>query len=150
MKTNPQPTKIFLLTMLVLLMYGCYPIYETVYHYTPPSSSAGMDCVTQCNKSRTQCERRETDANERCMRDAETEYNNCLKWQSKAEENCGRQAGYDEKKYNDCLRTMDAQAACRKTTCTANLKSCDAPFNTCYASCGGHVRPEQICVRNCQ
>ncbi|WP_020559047.1 hypothetical protein [Thiofilum flexile] len=36
----------------------------------------------------------------------------------------------------------------RKATCQLDCQ-CDTQYRSCYSSCGGGVKPQQICIRNC-
>lgn len=65
--------RVGLLSGLVLFLSACSPVYEISYDYTPPSSKQGLQCLTQCNAIRKQCDNKCQAEYQRCAVDAEAE-----------------------------------------------------------------------------
>ena len=47
------------LSLLLLLLIGCGPIYSTKYNYQAPNNPEGKQCIFQCENYRLQCEQAE-------------------------------------------------------------------------------------------
>ncbi len=141
---------LFLMLAATFILYSCGPVYHTNYIYTPPKSKSGIDCITDCNKTRTYCEERQLDDLDRCKDRADRDYENCEYHRKEVQNSCLKRHKYSSKEYRDCLRDMDVSSSCYKANCEMNLKVCEAPFNNCYRICGGIVTEEKVCVSGCE
>ncbi|MFO1712564.1 hypothetical protein QOT31_23960 [Pseudomonas aeruginosa] len=104
---------------LALLLGGCGP--SVSYSYIPPTSDAGLHCVSQCNAEKRQCktlaklQQRQDDA---LYQAQSTAYNYCMQ-------------NSDKKKRKSCpypQRNFDFG------------DDCQDEHRSCYQSCGGTIR----------
>jgi hypothetical protein len=120
--------KLYLALCLVTLgLCGCGPMYNTQYSYTPPKSSAGLMCVTNCESSRNSCMQMETIKKENCEERTERDYRWCLH-------------SHEHDGHKD---------HCYKESCWVDDAHCKAEYDTCYQGCGGVVTATQVCVAFC-
>lgn len=113
-----------------LLLTACYPIYETTYNLTPPSSQEGLYCVNSCLAVQQNC-------NIACMQTQ----NNCesLTETRRMISSLNESSTYSS--YSDYSRCKE-----NKSRCDA---SCRGTYHQCYQNCGGAVQSETKCVLNC-
>ncbi len=124
-------TNYFFVLSASVLMFGCGPVFRTNYTYTPPESSHGRACVYSCDTTKVNCEHLERMREENCDERARLE-----------KERCERDFELRGKKpkWSDCWSS---------SSCSANLDHCHQLYVSCYQSCGGKVRSEEVCVSNC-
>ena len=120
----------------VALLSACGPIYKTEYAYTPPASSMGQMCVSQCLQNKSVNEQMCQMRNDACRSQARQ---NAM-YQFEAYRN---ERKSDGKKVRKDLSDFDQSYLCSD--------SCDSTptFNACYSACGGQVLERQICTAFC-
>jgi hypothetical protein len=108
--------------IFVILLAGCTSIR---YEYQPPSSEAGLQCVTQCAHIREMCV---TNESYRAQNDASA---------------CEQRNRWN---YQQCLRrarNKDEASRCGlgQQMCWANANTyrCDEYYRTCFTGCGGRI-----------
>ena len=120
------------LSLLLLLLAGCGPIYDTVYDFTPPSTSAGRGCIDECGRSKSYCEDAERDRVDYCEEHQQRLMDQCndriLREKNRAP------------KWTECGKTE---------SCTADNEKCENRYRVCYQACGGTVTSKQECVAFC-
>ena len=127
--------KIFWVACLTGLLGGCGPQFVTKYSYEPPSTAEGRICAMQCENSRAQCvqlvdmERQNCEIREQQRRLA---YDLCVSQSNKKAKETGCYMQYEF-----CGGGWEAR------------ERCTAPYNSCYAVCGGQVSSQTVCVSNC-
>jgi hypothetical protein len=122
--------KTFVFLSLMFLI-SCGPIYQTEYLFTPPLSTTGHACVTQCEISKSQCLQLEQLKAERCEYYSRDEVDRCeadIRWSEDR-----------SPKWYECI----------PDSCDVDHELCDNNYRTCYLSCGGKVDPVTRCVANC-
>lgn len=120
------------------MLFGCGPVYQTHYDYTPPTSAEGRACVTACESSRMQCEMIEQQRGALCEQQADMEYERC---RSRSED-----------QYNACTasgRSGCFHEVCIRRSCSTSADACVQTYNRCYGTCGGNVRATEVCVSGC-
>jgi hypothetical protein len=117
---------------LLGLVAGCGPIYDTRYHFVPPSDPSARSCIFQCENLKMQCEELEQMRVENCDYRARLDQDRC-----RAEI---RRQGREPKSH---------ECSSLGGSCYANTERCEAKYRQCYQNCGGQVRTEQVCVFNC-
>ncbi len=123
---------------IVIFTVGCGPVYRTQFNYTPPPTSEGRGCVSQCEGTRMQREALQQQRNQLCQQQAQMEYQNCQMQADNA--------------YNGCMasgNTSCFRRVCIRRTCIPQAGACVPQYNRCYANCGGQVQAHQVCVRRC-
>ncbi len=110
------------LSLLLLLLIGCGPIYSTKYNYQPPNNLDGKKCIFQCENYRLQCEQTEDMREESCR--------------FRAEQLCYDREGND-------------RTNCDKPSCYSNYSRCERMYKSCYQACGGVITPHRECVLGC-
>ena len=123
---------LFLLTS-VLLLGGCGPVYDTVYDFTPPTTSFGAECVENCKDSQSECEDFERERND-----------DCEERQKAQMDRCNDRILADKKrapKWTECGKTE---------SCTEDTAKCESRYRTCYQACGGTISSKQVCVAFCE
>jgi hypothetical protein len=136
--------RFFVLVVLVLLT-GCGPRYDTRYVYTAPvDSPETRQCLQSCEFQRQQClliadnsfQLCETQAQSdvyRCESEARFYYARCL-----------------DRNQDDPERCQIHRAFCPRRACWRDDRRCGDLYRACYAACGGTVRSETVCTANCQ
>lgn len=113
------------------------PQYRTDTSYIAPPTTQGATCVASCETTEQVCRGREDDYARAeypaCLERADQDYRICMSGGSTI--NC------------DLYRTLSKQQCERDMG--PNYKSCTQSFNSCYKNCGGEVRQETVCVKNC-
>ncbi len=157
-KTNQLKATIhlFLIIIITLFLVGCGPIYETMYHYIPPSDNIGMGCVNNCMMSKNLC-------HEKCR--LEKAHHDMMNNLEKARHDMNEDLEY-QRRYNDYLnKSRDSNRSgiipfppTRNTnnhyqSPQYNLSNCENPcngtYNFCYQGCGGQIITSRECVAFC-
>ena len=136
------------LTCFVIGMTGCAKEYK----YIPPTSEAGLQCVTQCLSIKNTCRDRELEnartAQKECKRQSAEEYLEC---KTRAEEEFFQCQEKAKEEYYACLKYASDRSLCEEKECeekrcyerkcheSANFSSCDSDYRECYQQCGGVV-----------
>lgn len=118
------------LTLAVLLITGCGPVYNTTYRLTPPKSASGRSCILNCSTIQSQCEHLERIEADRCE--------DRSRWEQRECERDFERRG-EKPKWYDCVAD----------SCTPELERCEEQYRRCYESCGGEVHAETVCVSGC-
>jgi hypothetical protein len=113
------------------MLFGCGPVYNTTYSYTPPKSAEGRACTFQCNQIQIQCQQLEDMNRARCEDEAQRRQRQC-EWDLRVTE--GRKPKWYE---------------CGNDSCYANYARCEQTYRACYQSCGGQISADTRCVANC-
>lgn len=143
---RPAMRVIFSLIVLSLLA-ACGPSYETDVKLTPPPTSTGQDCTTQCMKAQSDC----NDACAAGQQQCETRARLQDDFDSSLYGSTGVGAGFPRPGfgtgiglgYGDSLRSYQL---CQPTDCQSR---CAEHMYECYAACGGKVNRTTKCVKNC-
>lgn len=141
--------KYVVLGFIIVLLTGCT---STRYRYIPPSTEAGLNCVTQCQQHQNVCMNNEqinsSAAYRQCQEISAMEYDRCLADARMDLYRCDKKA---ERDYTYCLKHTKDPGKCRKTKCskphcyktrcykTTNYGMCKSNFRECYKQCGGIV-----------
>lgn len=129
--------RLLILSLLVAVTTAaCGPTIETRYSYQPPSSSAGLGCVRECEQSRAYCVATSQVSLQVCRADAL------------------RRAEYDYRAYLRSLRRGEKPRHSisyydNSSSCRSDEWRCKAGFNECYAACGGQVTTQRFCTADC-
>ena len=137
-----------LLTFL-LLATAC----TTQYHYIPPSSQAGIQCVSQCQQRQHECKQGanlRADAEHRaCLNTVASDYQACQQLSHSRYHACQSRS---EAEYSACLKYSDNRSECRREPCSQThcarkqcyhapqYGSCQTDFNQCFQQCGGRLQ----------
>ena len=128
--------RIILLLLIAGLLSACGPIYKTEYAYSPPKSSMGNMCISQCINNKGMCEQMCQMRNENCRtrsrQDALYQYEVYKSKQLAKGERVDRDPSYFENSFG-CNTSCD----------------CNPTYNACYSSCGGQVLERKVCVAFC-
>ncbi len=116
----------------LLFTIGCGPVYRTDYQFTPPSSSTGKVCASNCENSKYQCQQIEQMRADQCQDRARLEMQRC-------EDNVRWREGREPKWYE-----------CGMDSCSADTERCESQYRSCFTACGGKVDAQTICVANCE
>ncbi len=131
------------LSLLVLFdglgLLACTPVYKTVYELDPPSSAAGLQCVSQCQQLKSACRQSGRTAYELCRAEARAEAERRFADYRVARIEQG-------KKVKKSIRDFDRSYRCTRG---ANDKICESDFRGCFTSCGGTVTPYSYCTAFC-
>lgn len=141
----------------LICLNSCGPMYNTRYHYTPPSNFNGMQCINQCLSNKSYCQSNCSANNQSCKAN--------LQWLKIGETTARIIEGpryhryghynpyYYQPYYNSAADDLSREynsgmAQCRReqTYCT---KQCESNYNDCYQNCGGQVLVETYCYANC-
>jgi hypothetical protein len=120
---------------------ACGPVYKTTYELTPPQTAEGRLCVTQCQQTKTSCQRAGYDRYQRCK---------------------SEQLAYSERKFNEyriqqlllkkpikkSQRNFRGGYSCRLEK--SYKGGCEQDFIGCFSVCGGQVTPHTVCTANCE
>lgn len=113
------------------------PQYRTDTSYVAPPTSQGATCVATCQTSEQICRARQEDTARAeypaCLQRAADDYKICMSGGSTV--NCSL---YKDLSQQKCARDKDP-----------NYKTCVSSYNSCYQSCGGQVKQNTVCVKNC-
>ncbi len=132
-----------ILTASLMVVSGCAkPRYETQKYYDVPEVQTALTDFAECLKP--------LDRDQQvCQQGADMKAMTCETHAELAQVKCEAAA---EKTYADCA--SDPKAFCVKRTCAK--QRCDPDYSQCtraydigYEACGGKVRSETKCVKNC-
>lgn len=123
--------------VMIFLVSGCGPMYQTTYTLVPPKTYRGRMCVNQCLSDKNQCTMSCRRIDQRCHAEADRAarpaYNVHVREQHRRNQRV--QSGVsDFADYSNC------RPGCN---CTVN-------YRQCYANCGGTVTPHTICTAFCK
>jgi hypothetical protein len=117
-------------------LVGCGPIYQTEYDYIPPHSGIGKMCAMQCQQNKNTCEQMCQLKNDACRTQARQDAMYRYEMYRHRQRDIGRGIN---KGINDFNYGNYCDTAC----------NCDSSFRTCYATCGGQVLTQRVCVAFC-
>lgn len=120
--------------IFTVLLSACGPVYKTDYQYIPPRGQMGQMCIAQCMQTQAMCSQMCELKNQNCRiqarQDAILEY-----------EIYNRN---DAQRFGQrTLNSFDRSWMCNQTC------DCETSYRACYASCGGQVLANTVCVANC-
>jgi len=126
--------------VLVLMMAGCGPIYETVYSYQPPQSPQGQMCAGQCQQisqyCRQNCRLKEDSCRANSRQEASYEYDRYV-----------RERVRNRQEIKKSVSDFDHSYGCSSASgCEAE---CGSDFRMCFTNCGGIVTSRQECTMFC-
>lgn len=119
---------------LLLIIAGCTPVYENVYH--PPTTEKGRMCANQCIQLKRECRHNCTYHKNQCLGQKNTSQiiNNAL----------SVFLGGDKESVKDTDTTYCDRG---EKKCT---HLCNDEYDMCYTNCGGQVEKDAKCVENCE
>lgn len=117
----------------LILITACGPIYDTSYVLTPPKTSAGSDCVSECRYHESTCKRWVRDRYERCQ-----EYNR------EESRDCSDRIRREKNRNPKWTECGNVEA------CDSSESTCEAEYRDCFQSCGGKVEEVKRCIMNCE
>lgn len=147
--------RFFIMVIMLVgsVLSGCSskPVYKTYYTHIPPASTVGRTCVNTCESNRLLCEQRIDSQYDRCQRNADKELRYCQDNKRRDYDRCisnlKRQHGnYWHKYESNCYYHNPNQ--CRLNSCYRR-GNCDSSYNRCFKGCGGKIKSDTRCVRNC-
>ncbi len=122
------------------------------YRYVPPTSEAGLQCVTQCLSIKNACRERELEnaraAQQECEKRSADEYLEC---KIRAEEEYAQCQEKAKEEYIACLKYAGDRSSCHEEQCekehcyergcyeSPDFRACDSDYRDCYQQCGGEV-----------
>lgn len=130
---------LFVLTVSILFLSGCGPIYSTQYNFTPPQTSEGKICANECldkkNACFNVCEIKQEECRKINARKAETDYLQYLAITALQDKPI-------EKEKKDFIN----YSGCSSRYCS---NRCPSTHRLCHSNCGGQVRESTICTSFC-
>lgn len=125
------------LAVLGLLLAGCGPVYTTTYHYKPPKSWRGKQCVNRCLQNRSQCYM----------------YCNSTVLQCRADANRAARPAYRAyvryQRRHGLPINRNLSSFANYSQCTDRC-GCENTYRQCYTNCGGQVKTSTICTAFCK
>lgn len=132
------------------------PVYRTSYDLIQPSSINGRQCTTQCDTNRllcqqneraerSQCEDRERSNAKQCKQNAYVDYRNCMQQAS----HLGKYRASTESNCNSIRNSKVSSCDNNYSRCDRRSR-CDGAYRSCFSNCGGTVKKNTYCVRNCE
>jgi len=146
-----SPKTIMFFAFFVLLFSGCV---SKKYVFTPPASDTGLQCVMQCQSTKTRCRDIETKnksiEKQRCLQQADEDFYDCKEIAKVEYYECKKESDLD---YIACLKHAKNRDKCKEKDCSKkkdkcyrsscynspNFDSCDSNHRDCYRQCGGIV-----------
>lgn len=124
--------------ILLTLLAGCGPQFQTFYDYTPPKSATGKQCITTCRL-----------VLETCKGNVNNSYQACLTRSSNEQRACESNRRYEwNKKSKDYECVYNCY--CSGEYCPdPDFSECEEDYRICYQDCGGRVVGSSRCVANC-
>lgn len=140
-----------LLAILSLTMAACLasgPQYRTNAIYEEPNTSQGQMCLNQCDSLEMQCKSSKQQDTLMCDRQAEQYDVECVQRARQAYNLCapGGAAVNCDVAYSNELKFCRSMAP----RCEVDTSSCNNTYDACFNRCGGRIRYETVCVRNCE
>ena len=118
--------KYYGLFVVLALSAGCASNYETIYHYSPPVSERGQQCVAQCDQANDSCQRLCYGAS--CQADAKEQAQTAYDEYTAQQQMDGLSVTRNLASFYD-TRQCKALASCQ----------CEPEYRACYQLCGGQV-----------
>ena len=132
----------FINGVLLLLIAGCGPVYQTTYELRPPENYQGRVCSNQCSQTQQFCQQNCSSQIQMC------EYNERLRSENEYYGYVEQQRAANKKVVLTPESFYDSFRCSRSTeTCQAQ---CESSYRSCFASCGGTVIPHTQCVADCE
>jgi hypothetical protein len=125
-----------IMSLFIVTVTGCGPVYKTTFNYTPPKSDTGKMCAAQCIQARTTCQTM-----------CEMQKQNCIT-QAKIDADRDYEA-YKTEQLSQSKPVKKIPADFDKTWQCDSACGCGNTFNMCYQTCGGIVTPHKECVAFC-
>ena len=114
-----------LVSLMLVALSACGPMYKTEYILEPPETQQGQVCIMQCEQNRTQCK-------------------NNIK---SALKDCQHRNEIASIKLENCIKSGDMTCYDTRTPCRPlNFEQCNKEHRYCYQSCGGKAIPQVTCV----
>ncbi len=148
--------KLAIKQVLVLMTIFLTSCATTTYKYTPPTTEAGLFCITQCQNVRNACRNNEANKaeskREECKEESKEEYAQCRNDANIEYQECKHTADADyvaclkySKDRNSCQRVECSIPSCYKSSCYENpdYRYCESDYRECYQQCGGDVQIEE-------
>lgn len=113
------------LSLLLISLSACGPLYKTEYLLEPPATQQGKMCTMQCEQNRTACK-------------------NDVKL---AQKDCEHHNEIASIKLENCIK--DGEMSCydsRKSCPPPSFERCNKEHRYCYQACGGKVFPQLTCI----
>lgn len=129
-------TKIFICTIILALLGGCGPVFQTNYSYVPPRSPMSKMCINQCVQNQSICEQMCQMKNQSCRIQAHQDALYQYESYKHEQERLGLPI-------NKSVSSFEYSGQCEQQC------GCTASFNTCYSACGGKVLESRVCVAFC-
>lgn len=132
-----------LLFVSLTLSTGCVkPRYQTFKYYDQPTDTAALkefaECIKPLARDQEYCQQGADMKAMQCETRAELEQMKCEKSAAEA--------------YSKCTEDPDAicvERSCIKADCDPDYSMCVNTYDLGYSACGGKVRNETQCVKNC-
>lgn len=128
----------FLVALLLILSTGCGPSYRTLYHFEPPASLNGKRCANECLYKTQECSHQCTHNRYQCEQGA--------KMAELAHTVVDALATQNKQPYYNSHNGSYHQCVSQENQC---IESCKSMHRICHQNCGGDVRSETVCIRNC-
>ncbi|MEI6557994.1 MAG: hypothetical protein WCO00_06275 [Rhodospirillaceae bacterium] len=126
--------------LVMLVVAGCGPIYETVYSYQPPRSPQGQMCAGQCQQisqyCKQNCRLQEDSCKSNSHREASHEFDRYVRERQRNHQEIKKQVSDFDHSYS-CSSSSNCEA------------SCGSDFRMCFTNCGGVVTSRQECTMFC-
>lgn len=131
-----QLVTLILISGLLYPLISCSPVYETTYHYKPPRSQKGRECVNDCLDKKQQCQ-------QQCQR----QYQTCRETARLAA--MGEYYAYvQSRKKNDQPITRQIEDFADYSHCQRDC-GCQNDYHQCFNNCGGTITEDKKCVAFC-
>jgi hypothetical protein len=135
-------------SFFVIGLTGC----AEKYRYIPPTSEAGLECVTECLSMKNTCREHELEraraAQRECEKRSSDEYFECKRRTEEELAQCQEKA---KEEYIACLKYASDRSSCHEEECeekschkrgcyeSANFRACESDYRDCYQQCGGVI-----------
>lgn len=124
------------LCLIITLLCGCGPVYETHYHYYAPQAWQGRKCVNKCLAARSSCRMECATLNQSCRNSADLA---ALPGYITYNHEADKSGEPNDTSLNDFADTSGCNASC----------GCNETFRECFENCGGTIKTTTVCTAFC-
>lgn len=137
MKNMKPVIKLSIFVILILSLFGCGSIYQTIYSYQPPQTQEGKVCVSQCMQIKKTCQHICLLQDRNCrLTEHQAAYYRYTQYQASRTAHglpVERHINDFDQSYSKCFQSC----------------SCEVGFNQCYQKCGGTISEHKECTAFC-
>jgi hypothetical protein len=145
--------RILLLSLSLLVLTCCGPMYSTRFHFIPPASEQGRMCLNTCLSNKSICQNNCNYNEQNCINNAQwlkmgQVLGNAMT-RPVPRKHYNPYDPYYPQPYDDLGYEYNATIRRCNQYKYSQMNSCENDYRSCYQNCGGQVLEEVYCSAFC-